>query len=109
MRQLSLSLCIGLTLVSLAGAQHEEDSSRGPGVEISRHYTESKIVGDGQQPQRCSESVMQRRAAATPTVGVESVVGLGEALLIFIGVGVFAVIIAQAFQMGRISGLITLL
>ena len=69
--------------------------------EIAKFYTETKIVSEGQQQQRCSEAVMQRRREATPSLGVEPSVGLGAALLIFIGVGVFAVGIAQAFQMER--------
>ena len=69
--------------------------------EIAKFFTETKIVGEGRDPERCSEAVLQRRREATPSLGVESSVGLGAALLIFIGVGVFAVGIAQAFQMER--------
>ena len=68
-------------------------------VSLSKFYTETKIVGEGEEQQRCSEAVFERRSSASPTSGVESTVGLGAALLIFIGVGVFAVGIAQAFQM----------
>ena len=69
--------------------------------EIAKFYTDTKIVSEGHTLQRCSEAVMQRRREATPSLGVEPSVGLGAALLIFIGVGVFAVGIAQAFQMER--------
>ena len=69
--------------------------------EIAKFYTETRIVSEGEEQERCSETVIKRRREATPTLGVESSVGLGAALLIFIGVGVFAVGIAQAFQMER--------
>ena len=69
--------------------------------EIAKFFTETKIVSEGRDQQRCSEAVFQRRREATPSLGVESSVGLGAALLIFLGVGVFAVGIAQAFQMER--------
>ena len=79
--------------------------------EIAKFYTDTKIVskrpGESQDQERCSESVMQRRANATVSLGVEPSVGLGAALLIFIGVGVFAVGIAQAFQMERRYNLCT--
>ena len=78
-----------LIILSLAGSS----------VSLSKFYTETKIVGEGEEQQRCSEVVFERRSSASPTSGVESTVGLGAALLIFIGVGVFAVGIAQAFQM----------
>ena len=74
--------------------------------EIAKYYTETKIVG-GNLPlaERCSEEVLQRREKArlegTISLGVTPTVGLGAALLIFLGVGVFAVGIAQAFQMVR--------
>ena len=100
-----LSLLIILTLLSpssVAGHGQDESSVGLSEEEISKFYTETKIVGEGEAPQRCSEAVLQRRASATPTLGVESSVGLGAALFIFIGVGVFAVGIAQAFQMARI-------
>ena len=79
------------------GEQEQEHSS-------SFHWLGGQRMGLGgqeQEQERCSESVMQRRANTTISLGVESSVGLGAALLIFIGVGVFAVGIAQAFQMER--------
>ena len=42
-----------------------------------------------------------RDAVSQYSLGVEPTVGLGAALLIFLGVGVFAAGIAQAFQMVR--------
>ena len=73
--------------------------------EIAKYYTETKIVGDSDQQERCSEDVLRRREKAkeegTISLGVTPTVGLGAALMIFLGVGVFAVGIAQAFQMVR--------
>jgi len=73
---------------------------------ISQYYTEVKVQGADKQPQKCSERVFQSRKAAQAdgkklSLGVEPTVGLGAALLIFLGVGVFAAGIAQAFQMVR--------
>merc|ERR1719341_1449962 len=64
------------------------------------------VQGVGKEPKACSERVLASRRAAVvngkkDSVGVEPTVGLGAALLIFLGVGVFAVFIAQAFQMVR--------
>merc|ERR1719264_2286048 len=64
------------------------------------------VQGVGKEPKACSERVLASRRAAVAngkkvSVGVEPTVGLGAALLIFLGVGVFAVVIAQAFQMVR--------
>lgn len=81
--------------------QKEEISAE----EIAKYYTETKIVGDSDQQERCSEDVLRRRKKAkeegTISLGVTPTVGLGAALMIFLGVGVFAVGIAQAFQMVR--------
>jgi len=73
---------------------------------IAQFYTETVVQSAGLPEQRCSENVFKARAAAKangrkPSVGVESTVGLGAALLIFLGVGIFAVGIAQTFQMVR--------
>merc|ERR1719151_572860 len=64
------------------------------------------VQGVGKEPKACSERVLASRRAAVAngkkvSVGVEPTVGLGAALLIFLGVGVFAVVIAQTFQMVR--------
>ena len=99
-----LQILITFTLISprLVGGETIEGSSVGfSEEEIAKFYTDTKIVSEGHTLQRCSEAVMQRRREATPSLGVEPSVGLGAALLIFIGVGVFAVGIAQAFQMER--------
>jgi len=68
---------------------------------ISQFYTESLVVGAGRPAQKCSDRVLQSRQATTASLGVEPTVGLGAALLIFLGVGLFAAAIAQAFLMLR--------
>jgi len=70
------------------------------------YYTDVKIQGAGKEEQKCSERVFQSRQAAQAdgkklSLGVVPTVSLGAALLIFLGVGVFAAGIAQAFQMVR--------
>ena len=71
--------------------------------EIAKYYTETKIIGEGLDEEKCSENVLRWRQESRDriSVGVTPTVGLGAALLIFIGVGVFAVAIAQAFQLVR--------
>jgi len=73
---------------------------------IAQFYTETLVQSASKGEQRCSENVFKARKEATadgklPSLGVQPTVGLGAALLIFLGVGVFAVGIAQAFQMVR--------
>merc|ERR1719431_1737283 len=73
---------------------------------VAKFYTETMVQGVGKEEQRCSENVFKARRDAVkdgkkPSVGVKPTVGLGAALLIFLGVGIFAVGIAQAFQMVR--------
>ena len=59
-------------------------------------------AGAGKTEQQCPERVFSSRDAVSQySLGVEPTVGLGAALLIFLGVGVFAAGIAQAFQMVR--------
>ena len=60
--------------------------------------------GADKPEQRCAERVFQSRQSVKESgkefsLGVEPTVGLGAALLIFFGVGVFAAGIAQAFQL----------
>ena len=99
---INLFIIINIISPTPVGGQDSEGSDVGiTEEEIAKFYTDTKIIGEGQDQQKCSESVMQRRREATLSLGVEPSVGLGAALLIFIGVGVFAVGIAQAFQMGR--------
>jgi len=73
---------------------------------VAKFFTETMVQGVGKEEQRCSENVFKARRDAIkdgkkPSVGVKPTVGLGAALLIFLGVGIFAVGIAQAFQMVR--------
>ena len=97
-------LFIIINIISPTPVAGQGSEGSGVGIseeEIAKFYTDTKIVSEGQEQEKCSESVMQRRGNATRSLGVEPSVGLGAALLIFIGVGVFAVGIAQAFQMER--------
>ena len=71
---------------------------------IAQFYTETLVQSASKEEQRCSENVFKARKEATangklPSLGVQPTVGLGAALLIFLGVGLFAVGIAQGFQM----------
>ena len=77
---------------------------------LEKYFTNELIVAEGQDPTQCSDRVLQERARRASNVngtlislGVESSVGLGVALLIFLSVGVFAAGIAQAFQLVSIS------
>jgi len=74
--------------------------------EITPYMTETLIKGAGHEEERCSQLVFESRAKAVAngkkqSLGVEPTVSLGAALLIFLGVGIFAIFIAQAFQMVR--------
>ncbi len=69
--------------------------------DIERYF--SNELTDGSS---CAARVLEARRRAEESgkersLGVESTVGLGAALLIFIFVGVFAAGIAQAFQLVR--------
>ena len=65
----------------------------------SAYFTEMMVQSDSLEPAKCSDRVLEARRTATITQGVEPTVSLQAALLIFLGVGIFAVFIAQAFQM----------
>jgi len=73
---------------------------------IAQFYTDTLVQSAGKEEKRCSDAVFKARERYTKhgkkrSLGVEPTVGLGSALLIFLGVGIFAVGIAQAFQMVR--------
>jgi len=69
---------------------------------VAMFYSDKVIQGAGKTEQQCPERVFTSRDAVSQySLGVEPTVGLGAALLIFLGVGVFAAGIAQAFQMVR--------
>ena len=65
----------------------------------SAYFTEMVVQSDSLEPAKCSDRVLEARRTATITQGVKPTVSLQAALLIFLGVGIFAVFIAQAFQM----------
>ena len=97
-----------LAIVQTLGKGDFEDFNHGEhGISaerISQYYTDMKIQGVNKEMEKCAERVFQSRQAAKAdgknlSLGVEPTVGLGSALLIFLGVGVFAAGIAQAFQM----------
>merc|ERR1711963_1152959 len=67
----------------------------------SAYFTEMMVQSDSLDPAQCSDKVLDARKTATITQGVKPTVSLQAALLIFLGVGIFAVFIAQAFQMVR--------
>ena len=87
-------------LAVLATTQCSADS---PLSQISNPYlTEMMVQSSSLEPAKCSQNVLEARAKATVTQGVKPTVSLQAALLIFLGVGIFAVFIAQAFQMVRL-------
>ena len=65
----------------------------------SAYLTEMMVQSSSLEPAKCSQNVLEARRTATVTQGVKPTVSLQAALLIFLGVGIFAVFIAQAFQM----------
>merc|ERR1712110_297910 len=86
-------------LAVLATTQCSADS---PLSQISNPYlTEMMVQSSSLEPAKCSQNVLEARSKATVTQGVKPTVSLQAALLIFLGVGIFAVFIAQAFQMVR--------
>merc|ERR1711962_552885 len=70
-------------------------------VSHSAYFTEMMVQSPSLEPTKCSDKVLEARKTATVTQGVKPTVSLQAALLIFLGVGIFAVFIAQAFQMVR--------
>jgi len=72
-----------------------------PAMTHSAYFTEMMVQSDGLEPAKCSDRVLEARRTATITQGVKPTVSLQAALLIFLGVGIFAVFIAQSFQMVR--------
>ena len=102
-----LLLLLAVAYVQASGDIGDFEHHENPDVTAHRaaaYYTEMMVQGVGKEPQACSERVLASRRAAVAngkkvSVGVEPTVGLGAALLIFLGVGVFAVVIAQTFQM----------
>ena len=73
--------------------------------DIQKYYTKDAIVGQDKKQSECSAEVLERRLpyqqSGNYSLGVAPTVGLGSALIIFLMVGVFAAMIAQAFQQVR--------
>ena len=87
-------------LAVLATTQCSADVSlSNPAPAQSAYLTEMMVQSSSLEPAKCSQNVLEARAKATVTQGVKPTVSLQAALLIFLGVGIFAVFIAQAFQM----------
>merc|ERR1712209_331811 len=81
---------------------NDVSSSQSPAqVSHSAYFTEMMVQSPSLEPAKCSDKVLEARKTATVTQGVKPTVSLQAALLIFLGVGIFAVFIAQAFQMVR--------
>merc|ERR1711963_616268 len=81
---------------------NDVSSSQSPAqVSHSAYFTEMMVQSPSLEPTKCSDKVLEARKTATVTQGVKPTVSLQAALLIFLGVGIFAVFIAQAFQMVR--------
>ena len=110
-RASALLLLMVATYCQAKGNIEDLEPTESPRTTMDRakgYYTEMMVQGVGKEPKACSEKVLASRRSAQITVGVEPTVGLGSALLIFLGVGVFAVVIAQTFQMVRYGFIITL-
>ena len=90
-------------LAVLATTQCSADSPlsqiSNPAPTQSAYLTEMMVQSSSLEPAKCSQNVLEARRTATVTQGVKPTVSLQAALLIFLGVGIFAVFIAQAFQM----------
>merc|ERR1711962_1403320 len=78
-----------------------DESQSAAQLSHSAYFTEMMVQSPSLEPAKCSDKVLEARKTATVTQGVKPTVSLQAALLIFLGVGIFAVFIAQAFQMVR--------
>ena len=110
MRPGTLLCLVFLSLLVTQGKTHgsfEDFSPHEGGISperLAQFYTDSLVQSGEAAHKKCSEKVFKAREKAVsdgrkPSLGVQPTVGLGAALLIFLGVGTFAVGIAQAFQM----------
>jgi hypothetical protein len=93
-------LALLVTTQCSAGDDSSAASKSAPATH-SAYFTEMMVQSDSLEPAKCSDRVLEARRTATITQGVKPTVSLQAALLIFLGVGIFAVFIAQAFQMVR--------
>merc|ERR1712001_45326 len=94
-------LAILVTTQCSAGDDSPASISKPAPAIHSAYFTEMMVQSDSLEPAQCSDRVLEARRTATITQGVKPTVSLQAALLIFLGVGIFAVFIAQAFQMVR--------
>merc|ERR1712038_251905 len=95
-------LAVLATTQCLANYDSPVSSPQSPAqVSHSAFFTEMMVQSPSIEPTKCSDKVLEARKTATVTQGVKPTVSLQAALLIFLGVGIFAVFIAQAFQMVR--------
>merc|ERR1712045_701854 len=92
-------LAILVTTQCSAGDESPASLSKPAPATHSASFTEMMVQSDSLEPAKCSDRVLEARRTATITQGVKPTVSLQAALLIFLGVGIFAVFIAQAFQM----------
>ena len=92
-------LAILVTTQCSAGDESPASLSKPAPATQSAYFTEMMVQSDSLEPAKCSDRVLEARRTATITQGVKPTVSLQAALLIFLGVGIFAVFIAQAFQM----------
>jgi len=103
-------LCLLLAIVQCqARGDFEDFTPAEAGISperVAEFFTDTLVQSGSSPQQKCSENVFKARERAVangkkPSLGVVPTVSLGAALLIFLGVGTFAVGIAQAFQMVR--------
>ena len=90
---------LGFRAVALLAVLATTQCSADSPLSQSAYLTEMMVQSSSLEPAKCSQNVLEARAKATVTQGVKPTVSLQAALLIFLGVGIFAVFIAQAFQM----------
>merc|ERR1711963_349342 len=99
--QLKAAALLAVLATTQCLANDVSSSQSAAQVSHSAYFTEMMVQSPSIEPAKCSDKVLEARKTATVSIGVEPTVGLGAALLIFLGVGVFAVVIAQTFQMVR--------
>ena len=99
LRAAALLAILATTQCSAADETPDASLSKPAPATHSAYFTEMMVQSDSLEPAKCSDRVLEARRTATITQGVEPTVSLQAALLIFLGVGIFAVFIAQAFQM----------
>merc|ERR1711963_1256786 len=99
--QLKAAALLAVLATTQCLANDVSSSQSADQVSHSAYFTEMMVQSPSLEPTKCSDKVLEARKTATVTQGVKPTVSLQAALLIFLGVGIFAVFIAQAFQMVR--------